>query len=163
MEKNLKSLLGLAGVFIVFAAMLVIPKIAEGAAPQVCFEGDNCLHEGYVGTLTALIPVFIGLGGILGAAALYLFYERKGAKSFGDAALSLMEKDERAVVARIVGEGGRITQSEVSRIKGLGKVKAHRILLKLEKRGIVEKEQYGKTNMVKLSGKYSGLFFNEGK
>jgi len=45
-----------------------------------------------------------------------------------------------------------------SRIEGIGKVKAHRILERLEKRGILAKEQYGKTNMVKLTEKYRKLF-----
>lgn len=159
MKKNLKTLLGLAGVFIVFAAMLVIPKLVENGSPRACFEGENCLHEEYVGLLVAMIPLLIAIGSVLGAAALYLFYESKGGGGFADAALSLMEKDERAIVGRIAGEGGRITQSEISRIAGIGKVKAHRMLLRLEKRGVIEREQYGKTNMVKLSGKYSRLFF----
>ena len=162
MKKNLKILVGLAGVFLVFAAMITIPSVVESAAPQVCFEGDNCLHEEYVGTITSLIPIFIGAGAILGAIALYMFYERTAPVSKADVALSLMEGDERAVVGRIVEEGGRVTQSEISKVKGLGKVKAHRVLERLEKRGILAKEQYGKTNMVKLSEKYRSLFF-EGK
>ena len=161
MKKNLKILGGLAGVFLVFAAMIAIPSLVESAAPDVCFEDGSCLHEEFAGSVTALIPIFIGIGAILGAVALYMFYERAAPASKADAALSLMEKDERAVVGRIVEEGGRVTQSEISMVKGLGKVKAHRILQKLEKRGVLEREQYGKTNMVKLSGKYRGLFLEE--
>ena len=161
MKKNLKILVGLAGIFLVFAAMITIPSVVESAAPEVCFEGGECLHEEYGGAISALIPVFIGVGAILGAIALYMFYEGTAPVSKAETALSLMERDERAVVGRIVEEGGRVTQSEISKVKGLGKVKAHRILEKLEKRGVLEKEQYGKTNMVKLSEKYRSLFFGE--
>ena len=161
MKKNLKILVGLAGIFLVFAAMIVIPSLVESAAPEVCFEDGECLHEEFAGEVTSLIPLFIGIGAILGAVALYMFYERTAPASKADVALSLMGRDERAVVGRIVEEGGRVTQSEISKVKGLGKVKAHRILQKLERRGVLEKEQYGKTNMVKLSGKYRSLFFGE--
>jgi uncharacterized membrane protein len=84
-------------------------------------------------------------------------------KKEADAALSvsLMEKDESKILGKLVAEGGRITQSEVSRIEGIGKVKAHRILAKLEKRGIVASEKYGKTNMVKISDKYRKLFLKD--
>ncbi len=162
MKKNLKMLVGLAGIFLVFAAMITIPAIVESSAPDVCFEDGNCLHEAYAAEISALIPVFIGVGAMLGAIALYMFYEKTAATGKSETALSLMERDERAVVGRIVEEGGRVTQSEISKVKGLGKVKAHRVLERLEKRGILEKEQYGKTNMVKLSEKYRSLFF-EGK
>lgn len=159
MKRNLRILSGLAGVFLTFAIMVSAPGLVESNAPGACFSGDTCLHEEYVKTLSLLIPAFIGIGAVLGAVALYVFYERKESMVGEGVALSLMEGSERAVVGRIVKEGGRITQSEISRMGGLGKVKAHRVLRGLEKRGIVEMEHYGKTNMVKLSGKYRPLFF----
>ncbi len=162
MKRNLKMLLGFGGVIVVVVAMLLIPSFIESGIPDVCMSGGECQHQSYVETIISLVPVLIGLGAIIGALAIYLFYEKAAAPSSNKgAALSLMEKDERAVVGRIVEEGGRITQSEISLIKGLGKVKAHRILERLEKRGILEREQYGKTNMVKLAGRYRSLFFGD--
>lgn len=163
--KNLKNLLGLAGILIIIVVILVVPKLIEINAPQVCTIEGECQHEEQMKFLTAMIPVFIAGGAILGAVALYLFYEKtqQPGQQENDAklALSLMEADERKVVGRIVEEGGRITQSEVSRIEGIGKVKSHRIIERLEKRGILAKEQYGKTNMVKLSEKYRKLFLKD--
>ena len=161
---NLKNLLGLAGILLVVVAIVTVPRLIEQNAPEMCFADDGtCLHEEQSEFIIALIPVFIGVGAIFGAFALYLLYEKGQPSKKQDAslALSLMEKDERKVVGRIVEEGGRITQSEVSRIEGIGKVKAHRILERLEKRGVLEREQYGKTNMIKLSGKYRKLFLKD--
>jgi len=162
--KNLRNLLGFAGVLVIFIVILTVPKLIELSAPQVCTINGECQHEKQLNFLTALIPVFIGGGAILGAVALYLFYEKtQPSQKEYDAslALSLMERDEGKIVGRIVEEGGRITQSEISRIEGIGKVKAHRILERLEKRGILAKEQYGKTNMVKLTEKYRKLFIGQ--
>ncbi len=163
--KNLKNLLGLAGILLVVVAIVTVPRLIEQNAPEMCFANDGtCLHEEQSEFIIALIPVFIGIGAILGAFAFYLLYEKNqsGEKEYdATAALSLMEKDEGKVVGRIAEEGGRITQSEVSRIEGIGKVKAHRILERLEKRGILANEQYGKTNMIKLSGKYRKLFLKD--
>ncbi len=163
--KNLKNLLGLAGILLIFIVIVTVPKLIEQSSPQICLaDSGDCLHEEQLEFLTAMIPVFIGGGAILGAVALYLFYEKtqQPGQQEHDAklALSLMEKDEAKVVGRIVGEGGRITQSEVSRIEGIGKVKAHRILERLEKRRVLAREQYGKTNMVKLTEKYRKLFIS---
>lgn len=163
--KNLKNLLGLAGILLVVVAIVTVPRLIEQGSPEMCFADDGtCLHEEQSEFIIALIPVFIGVGAILGAFALYLLYEKappSEKEKDASLALSLMEKDERKVVGRIVEEGGRITQSEVSRIEGIGKVKAHRILERLEKRGVLEREQYGKTNMIKLSEKYRKLFLKD--
>jgi len=160
--KNLRNLLGFAGVLIIFIVILTVPKLIELSAPQVCTINGECQHEKQVNFLTALIPVFIGGGAILGAVALYLFYEKTQQPSQKEydasLALSLMERHEATIVRRIVEEGGRVTQSEVSRIEGIGKVRAHRILEKLEKRGVLIKERYGKTNMIKLNEQYRKMF-----
>lgn len=165
-RKNLRILLGITGILIVFIAMVTVPQLVEKSAPPACIvNGDGeCPHEDFLGLLNILIPIFIGGGAVLGAVALYLFYEKtKPSEREYDAslALSLMEKEEGKVVNRIVEEGGRITQSEISRIEGIGKVKAHRILRKLEKKGLLKREQYGKTNMVKISEKYRKLLLRE--
>jgi uncharacterized membrane protein len=164
MSRNLAYLGGISGVLLIIILIVTVPAIAEQNISAVCTINGVCQHEQELNMLIALIPVFIGGGAILGAIAYYLFYERTApVKKEADAALSvsLMEKDESKILGKLVAEGGRITQSEVSRIEGIGKVKAHRILAKLEKRGIVASEKYGKTNMVKISDKYRKLFLKD--
>jgi uncharacterized membrane protein len=65
--------------------------------------------------------------------------------------LGMLPSDEKKVISRLVAEGGRATQAEISRIEGMGKVKAHRILERLERRGAISKESSGKTNIVRLN------------
>ncbi len=164
MSKNLAYLGGISGILLIIVLIVTVPALAQQDISSVCTINGVCQHEQELNMLITLIPVFIGGGAILGAVAYYLFYERTApVKKEADAALSvsLMEKDESKILHKLVSEGGRITQSEVSRIEGIGKVKAHRILAKLEKRGIVASEKYGKTNMVKISDKYRKLFLKE--
>ena len=163
-SKNLAYLGGLSGVLLLIVLIVTVPAIADKGISDVCTIDGECQHEQYANLMVSLIPVFIGGGAILGAVAYYLFYERTApVKKEADAALavSLMDKDESKIMGKLVSEGGRITQSEVSRIEGIGKVKAHRVLAKLEKRGIVSSEKYGKTNMVKVSDKYRKLFLKD--
>ncbi|MCX6768639.1 MAG: hypothetical protein NTY83_02250 [Candidatus Micrarchaeota archaeon] len=134
MSKNLAYLGGISGVLLIIILIVTVPAIAQQNVSDVCTIDGMCQHE-------QQIPV----------------------KKEADAALavSLMERDEAKILGKLVAEGGRITQSEVSRIEGIGKVKAHRILAKMEKRGIVASEKYGKTNMVKISDKYRKLFLKD--
>src|SRR3989344_1477579 len=60
--------------------------------------------------------------------------------------LKLLNKDERLIIEKLINSQGRVLQSDISRLNGLNKVKAHRLLLKLKERGIVKIENYGKTN-----------------
>ncbi len=163
-SRNLAYLGGISGILIIIILIVTVPALAQQNVSDVCTIDGMCQHEQQIQQLISLIPLFIGGGAILGAIAYYLFYERTApVKKEADAALavSLMEKDESKILSKLVAEGGRITQSEVSRIEGIGKVKAHRILSKLEKRGIVASEKYGKTNMVKISDKYRKLFLKD--
>jgi len=137
--KNLRNLLGFAGVLILFIVILTAPKIIELTSPQVCTINGECQHEKQVNLLTALIPAFIGIGAILGAIALYWVYEKAQPQSQKEQDLSLlfslMERDEGRIIRRIVEEGGRITQSEISLIEGIGKVKAPVFLRDWRKEG----------------------------
>ena len=164
MSRNLAYLGGISGVLLIIILIVTVPALAQQNVSDVCTIDGMCQHEQELSTLIALIPVFIGGGAILGAVAYYLFYERTAPvkkEAAASLAVSLMDKDESKIMGRLVSEGGRITQSEVSRIEGIGKVKAHRVLAKLEKRGIVSSEKYGKTNMVKVSDKYRKLFLKD--
>jgi uncharacterized membrane protein len=48
-------------------------------------------------------------------------------------------------VKRLMQEKGVILQSEISRMNNMGKVKAHRSIQELVRKGIVTQEKYGNT------------------
>ena len=65
--------------------------------------------------------------------------------------LKLLNPNEKKVVERIIENKGSVLQSEISRIEGMTKLKAHRAVKDLERKGIVNLEQYGKTNKIILT------------
>jgi predicted transcriptional regulator len=65
--------------------------------------------------------------------------------------LKLLNLNEKKVVEKIIENKGSALQSEVSRMEGMTKLKTHRAVKELERKGIVKLEQYGKTNRIILS------------
>jgi uncharacterized membrane protein len=64
--------------------------------------------------------------------------------------LKFLGEDERGIVMLLVEKQGMTTQSEIARLPGMSRLKAHRIVKKLEDRGIVHVEKYGKINMIRV-------------
>lgn len=67
-----------------------------------------------------------------------------------DVALRLLESDERNVVETLVKEGGSMLQKEISWKTGYSRVKTHRILVRLIRRGVVTSDKYYNTNKITL-------------
>jgi predicted transcriptional regulator len=65
--------------------------------------------------------------------------------------LKLLNPNEKRVVEKIIENKGNALQSEISRMEGMTKLKAHRAVKELERKGIVKLEQYGKTNRIILA------------
>ena len=156
MRKNVKILMGVLSFLLLVALVYGIPTILQATQPQVCYEEGKCTHEERLNFITMLIPVFIIAGFALGAVGYYFFSERKEPariviKPDTPALLAMLGRDEKLVVDKIILEKGKVMQSEISRIEGLGKVKAHRVLQRLERRGVVIKEESGKTNIIRLN------------
>ncbi len=68
--------------------------------------------------------------------------------------LELLPEDERKIIEKLL-EKDYILQSEIS--EELGKVKAHRVIKKLEERGIIERSKHGKTYIIRLKKEYKQL------
>ena len=150
-------LLGVALVCMVYG----IPFLINNAKPEVCTVNGVCQHEGFADKIAYLIPFALLLGIALGAAAHYIFLESVSSpkpQHNKEAAYLLLDSDEQKIVAKITEQNGRALQSEISRMEGVGKVKAHRLLGRMSKRGILEVESFGKTNTVRLSKGVRGLF-----
>ena len=104
-----------------------------------------------------LIPTFSSLGIFIGSIVYYLMMPNPEGKEAKDQKvfLELLEPNERQVISMILENGGEVTQSKISR--EIGKVKAFRLLETLRRRGIIEKEPRGKTNVIKLKEKFRVL------
>jgi len=68
-----------------------------------------------------------------------------------DAILRVLNEDERKVIEILVAEGGTMLQKNIRWKTGLSRVKTHRILFRLAKRGIVSSEKYYNTNKIMLA------------
>jgi uncharacterized membrane protein len=64
--------------------------------------------------------------------------------------MKFLGDDEREIVDLLLRKEGMTTQSEIAKLPGMSRLKAHRIVKKLEDRGIVHVEKYGKINMIRI-------------
>jgi hypothetical protein len=68
-----------------------------------------------------------------------------------EVALRLLEADERQVVDALVKAGGSLLQKEISWETKFSRVKTHRVLVRLIRRGVVTSEKYFNTNKITLA------------
>ncbi|MGD8505916.1 MAG: hypothetical protein PVF15_04555 [Candidatus Bathyarchaeota archaeon] len=68
-----------------------------------------------------------------------------------NAILRVLNEDERKVIETLVAGGGTMLQKDIRWKTGLSRVKTHRILFRLGKRGIVTAEKYYNTNKIALA------------
>ena len=68
-----------------------------------------------------------------------------------------MSYNEKKVVNKLIEQKGSVLQSEISRLESMGKVKTHRIVKDLERKGIIIIEKYGNTNRITLAENLSKI------
>jgi DNA-binding MarR family transcriptional regulator len=66
--------------------------------------------------------------------------------------LKFLNPTEKKVVESLIKKNGEILQSEITRMQGMTKLKTHRAVTDLERKGIINRENYGKTHRIFLSG-----------
>ena len=101
-----------------------------------------------------LIMGALGLG--VGAAVFYLMSERVEAKEAEsritvDMLLSFLSSEERKAVSFLADNHGVCLQSELSRLPGMSRLKAHRVVQRLSQKEIVSAERHGKINKLRLA------------
>ncbi len=155
---NRKLLLGIVAVagllIMMFAASFALRIYAAEAEGVVC--GEGCPHEAQAVFLAELIPLLVGIGVIVGAGTFYFTGQKvvakeKLLKSNTEILLRFLSREERQVVNRLIENHGRALQAEITRLPGMSKVKSHRIIKRLIERGVLEKEDFGKTKVVKFT------------
>lgn len=61
--------------------------------------------------------------------------------------------EEQQIVDFLERQGGKALQKEIARELNLSRLKTHRLVSSLRRRGVVEVERWGNTNLVKLVSK----------
>ena len=83
--------------------------------------------------------------------------QKKLVKTNIDIIMKFLSEEDREIVALLLSKEGMTTQSEIAKLPGMSRLKAHRVVKKLEDRGIVHVEKYGKINMVRIVDELKGL------
>ena len=109
---------------------------------------------------------FMVLMGVFGVSSGLVVYsilnatiekQEKAAKTNMGIIMRFLGEDERNILDLLSSKGGMTTQSEISRLPGMSRLKAHRVVRKLEDRGIVHVEKNGKINMIRLVDELKGM------
>ncbi len=105
------------------------------------------------------IPIFSFFGIAVGALVYYILsgeVERKEKiiRHNTDVILKFLQPDEKKVIEKLVDNHGKIQQAEITYMEGFTKVKAHRIVESLMKKGIVRKEALGKMRLVRMNDEF---------
>ncbi len=64
--------------------------------------------------------------------------------------LRFLNASERKILENLIENKGTTLQSEISRMPGMNKLKTHRAIKDLERKGIIKTESHGKTNRIIL-------------
>ena len=100
---------------------------------------------------------------LIGVAAVYLFYNSDRTKTISNkqtapesniiaysTVLPLLKSDEKQVIIALRDSSGEMLQNKLVLKLGVSKVKATRILYRLEQKGLIIKQRNGLTNMIKF-------------
>lgn len=112
-----------------------------------------------------IIPLILAVG-IIGYAAIFPSIEptklqteksnsmsiTKEEKSVLEAILRILDEDEKKVIKVLAGSTNKaMLQKDIRWKTGLSRVKTHRVLYRLAKRGLITVEKHYNTNMVRLA------------
>jgi uncharacterized membrane protein len=98
-----------------------------------------------------LIPVLAFLGLVVGTVSFSLMSgNQKIKKNNTKVILKFLNTNEKAAVEKLLENQGKVQQIELTRLPRLNKVKTHRLLNDMERKGIIKREKYGKLNLIVL-------------
>ena len=158
MNSNKKIILGIlilvSFIFIVsHGVQLLFPP--QQHTEDCVNELGICPYEKQAENLVQVIPLLISMAVLVGAGTYYLMSgkvetKQKALKNNIEVLLQFLDKDEQTLVNKLIEGKGQALQAEVSRLPGMTRLKSHRVILKLMDKGVIEKQELGKTNIIKF-------------
>lgn len=149
MKKEIILLIGgLSFIIFVFLLNLLLADkftVTECGCPKM-------VSQNFVGIFVFLSIVFVA------CLFYYLFslrleHKERIIKGNFEVLYSILDENEKKVIKKIVLNKGEIDQHELSEI--YGKIKAHRLIKKLEQKNIITIKKIGKSNKIKLKEELS--------
>ncbi len=144
----LSILLVSAFIFLIFIMVFTYSLPPKGSFLEPIFEALVSNHV----EIMVLIGTF---GVVVGATVYYLMneqLEQKGvsAKAVKEVLYRFLSREDKAVINEILNRGGKIYQAELAHLPNMTRLKAHRIVSKLEHAGVVHVRHIGKMRSVEL-------------
>ncbi|VVC03175.1 Uncharacterised protein [Candidatus Burarchaeum australiense] len=141
-------------ILLVAAVVFVYALYSEGEQVPALLQPIMQYHIHFM-LLMALFGVFSGM---MGYRMLNANIEKQKTivKNNLELLMHFLAPEEQEVVELLRKKEGRTTQSEIARLPGMTRLKAHRIVKKLVARGIIHVEREGKINLVRLVDELRG-------
>jgi len=146
-------IIGLAIVMVII--VLIFNAALKNIVGQTCTHGPSCTMYDTIKTQTWISLSIVGIILIIGLTIMFtkprekvIVKRIKDKKKKLD--LSGLDKDERKVVDLLLNENGAMFQSSLMEKMEIGKVKATRLLDKLESKQMIERKRRGMNNIIVL-------------
>src|SRR3989338_385073 len=101
--------------------------------------------------LIALVVLSVGYG-FLWSSLFYRELKKKeeSTRSILQTVFMFLGEEEKSIIEFLVTNGGETTQSEISRLPGMSRVKAFRLIQKMQSKNLIEVSPHGKVRKIKL-------------
>ncbi|MFN7991826.1 MAG: winged helix-turn-helix transcriptional regulator [Candidatus Micrarchaeia archaeon] len=142
-------------IFLVTVLVFVFALYSEGQAVPGILQPFLEFHMQFM-VLMGVFGVCSGLV-VFSIMSSTLEKQKQVVKMNIDIIMKFLGPDDREIVTLLLSKDGMSTQSEIAKLPGMSRLKAHRIVKKLEDRGIVHVEKYGKINMVRIVDELKGI------
>jgi hypothetical protein len=142
-------------IFLVAVLVFVFALYSQGQAIPSILEPFIEWHMHFM--------VLMGLFGVLSGLMVFSILnttiekQKQVVKMNTDIIMKFLTEEDREIVQLLLSKQGMTTQSEIAKLPGMTRLKAHRIVKKLEDRGVVHVEKYGKINMIRIVDELKGM------
>ncbi|MFA5077138.1 MAG: hypothetical protein WC488_01800 [Candidatus Micrarchaeia archaeon] len=149
-QRLLLSIALISGFVLLVLAMLMSYILASSGSPPSPLVD---LLFRYHFEMMLLVSV---LGIVVGASVYFLMHQSVEIKSQeskfnANLLLNFLSREEKAAIEYLVQNEGHTTQSQISRLEGMTRLRAHRLVLRLVEKKIIRLEKLGKTNQLWLA------------
>lgn len=157
--KNLGLMLSTA-ILVLVIILAIVTHRASQLAPDG-FIGWAVQH--HTGIMLAMVLLSVSFGFLWSS----LFYAEamKGRRESHDILgiiLLFLGKEDRLIINFLLESGGAANQADISRLEGMNRVKAHRALLKMQEKHLIEVEAHGKIRKVRLKDNIRNILSEPG-
>lgn len=147
-----KRVLAAAAIISAFILMVIALVASYYLAPEPSPGIFDLLIRYHVEFMIAI--AFVGI--LVGVALAFLAFDRVEEKAVeskinAEMLLGFLSSDEKKAVSYLIENDGKAFQHELSRIEGMSRLKAHRVVSRLEEKQILLAERHGKANKLKLA------------